>query len=134
MGVARGLLAVALVGVAACHGVHPDGGRERRLGEMTTNLYCGGRSVSLYFTSYEFKVTAQHFPDGRLDFRLDRDIHVPWCSGTKLSPLADGPQLQLIHSPPCLSELLNRYALTGLQIDASAGARSHTERPPSRAL
>jgi hypothetical protein len=83
----------------------------------------------MYVTSYEFQVTVRYYQDaGRLDFRLDGDIHVPWCSGSISSPIDLSPgfgKLDLTHTAPCLTKLLDRFALTDLQIDASEGA-AHT--------
>ena len=63
----------------------PEGDREGH------DHYCGGRSVSLFITSYDFFVTATHklrTPAGAhmVDFRVDGDMHVAQCVTIPRSP------------------------------------------------
>ena len=77
---------------------------------------CGGRSVSLpLLGSWEFWVTAVVDSDsGAFGFRIDRDLHQPWCSGS----VADPSSGRLTRTAACLEDLLAKYRLTDVQLEA----------------
>ena len=76
---------------------------------------CGGRSVSLpLLGSWEFWVTAVVDSDsGAFGFRIDRDLHQPWCSGS----VADPASGRLTRTAGCLEGLLKKYRLTDVQLE-----------------
>ena len=77
---------------------------------------CGGRSVSVpLLGSWEFWVTAVvDSGSGAFDFRIDRDLHQPWCSGS----VADPSSGRLTRTGACLEDLLAKYRLTDVQLEA----------------
>ena len=77
---------------------------------------CGGRSVSLpLLGSWEFWVTAVvDSGSGAFGFRIDRDLHQPWCSGS----VADPSSGRLTRTAACLEGLLAKYRLTDVQLEA----------------
>ena len=47
-------------------------------------------------------------------FRIDRDLHQPWCSGS----VADPSSGRLTRTGACLEDLLAKYRLTDVQLEA----------------
>ena len=77
---------------------------------------CGGRSVSVpLLGSWKFWVTAVvDSGSGAFGFRIDRDLHQPWCSGS----VADPSSGRLTRTGACLEDLLAKYRLTDVQLEA----------------